>query len=198
MSDRPAQGVEDWRAFADDVANHVRDFLTGLEAVASGETGDESVAILLLELSQIMFAGAKLGASKDVILDSNAEPDAGEEPDLDVLRGRLAGQLAEVDEYVEVFDPYADEPYRLSDDIADVALDLVHGLRHYDADRPLEALWWWQFSYLSHWGNHAGAALRALQAVVAHVRLDVADEDLLAALASAGAAPGAAYPSVDQ
>jgi hypothetical protein len=64
---------------------------------------------------------------------------------------------------------------RLSDDLADIAADLVHGLQHYRAGRSIEALWWWQFSYLSSWGNHAGAALRALHSVVAHVRLDVAE-----------------------
>ncbi|CAM5707521.1 hypothetical protein SHIRM173S_08323 [Streptomyces hirsutus] len=35
-----------------------------------------------------------------------------------------------------------------------------------------EALWWWQFSYFSNWGSTASAALRALQSVVAHVRLN--------------------------
>jgi hypothetical protein len=57
-----------------------------------------------------------------------------------------------------------------------VAADLIHGLRHYQAGRPLEALWWWQYSYFNTWGNHAGAALRALQALVAHTRLDVVEE----------------------
>ncbi|MFD2356828.1 DUF5063 domain-containing protein [Nonomuraea ferruginea] len=41
---------------------------------------------------------------------------------------------------------------------------------------PHEALWWWQYSYFNTWGNHAGAAMRALQALAAHSRLDVAEE----------------------
>jgi hypothetical protein len=65
-------------------------------------------------------------------------------------------------------------PFRLSDDVAAVAADLVHGLKHYNAGRSLEAIWWWQYSYFNHWGTHGGAALRALHAVVAHARLDVA------------------------
>ena len=59
---------------------------------------------------------------------------------------------------------------------AAVAADLIHGLKHYQAGSAAEALWWWQYSYVNHWGTHGGAALRALHAVVAHARLDVADE----------------------
>ena len=47
---------------------------------------------------------------------------------------------------------------------------------HYEAGRSSEALWWWQYSYVNHWGLHGGAALRALHAVVAHARLDVAED----------------------
>jgi len=86
-------------------------------------------------------------------------------------------RLASVDEYAEVFDPYADTsclPFRISDDIAALAADLIHGLKHYQAGRSLEALWWWQYSYFNHWGTHGGAALRALHAVIAHASLDVA------------------------
>lgn len=173
----------DWEELAAGVATHAENFLSGLERVASGEGGDEVIPVLLLEVSQVALAGAQLGASSDVILPDNREPETGEEPEVDPVRQGLAQRLAPIDEYTEVFDPYADTtvtPYRLSDDLADVAVDLVHGLRHYRAGRPLEALWWWQFSYLNHWGNHAGAALRALHAVVAHSRLDVADESVSA------------------
>ena len=56
---------------------------------ASG--GDEIVPLLLLEVSQILLAGAQLGASKDVILPGNWEPEVGADPDLDALRTGLAG-----------------------------------------------------------------------------------------------------------
>ncbi|MQA83045.1 MAG: DUF5063 domain-containing protein [Streptosporangiales bacterium] len=170
---------DEWTGVADRVAGQVEDFLGGLSRLASGEGGDQTVPLLLLEVSQILLAGAQLGASADVILTSNWEPDVGPDPDIDTVREGLAKRLAPIDEYVEVFDPYSDTkvtPYRLSDDLADVAVDLVHGMQHYQAGRPTEALWWWQFSYFNNWGNHAGAALRALQAVVAHSRLDVPQE----------------------
>jgi hypothetical protein len=177
-ADQPA---EEWRPLADRVAGNARDFLDGMAAVARGEGEDETVPLLLLEVSQLMLAGAQLGASKDVILPSNWEPDVGADPelDLDALRTGLAARLVSVDEYAEVFDPYADTSgtsFRLSDDLAAVAADLVHGLQHYEAGRVAEALWWWQYSYVNHWGTHGGAALRALHSVVAHARLDVAEE----------------------
>jgi hypothetical protein len=50
--------------------------------------------------------------------------------------------------------------------------DLRHGMSHYRAGRTSEALWWWQFSYFSNWGSTASATLRALQSVLAHVRLN--------------------------
>src|SRR5919206_112352 len=67
----------------------------------------------------------------------------------------------------------------LSGDLADVAADLAHGLRHYRAGRIDEGLWWWQFSYLSTWGVRATTALRVLQSMLGHLRLDV-DADTVA------------------
>ncbi len=180
MSEPPARAPDDggeWRPLADQVAVNVKNFIDGVEALAQSG-GDETVPLLLLEVSQVLLAGAQLGASKDVILPGNWEPEVGADPDLDELRSGLACGLRPCDEYAELFDPYADTQatsFRLSDDLAAVAADLVHGLKHYQAGRSLEAMWWWQYSYFNHWGTHGGAALRALHAVVAHARLDVAD-----------------------
>ena len=116
-----------------------------------------------------------------------ADP-AAVDPLLPGIRLRLAVLLEGVDAYVEVFDPYVDPPELvsslLSDDLTSIATSLAHGLRHYRAGRVSEALWWWQFSYVASWGNSASAALRALQSIVAHDRLDddfAGDEDQVAA-----------------
>ena len=94
--------------------------------------------------------------------------------------------LGGVDTYSFVFDPYVPElvESQLSDDLTSIASDLENGLRHYRLGNVGEALWWWQFSYVSSWGNLAGAALNALLSVVAHDRLDaefVGEEEQLAA-----------------
>lgn len=170
---------DEWNALADRVAGHAQNYLDGLTRLAGGEGGDAILPLLLVEVAQVSLAGTQLAAVQDVILQGNFEPALSEDPDIDPLRTALATRLGPVDDYAEVFDPYKDTavtPYRLSDDLTAVAADLIHGLRHYQAGRPLEALWWWQYSYFNTWGNHAGAALRALQALVAHTRLDVAEE----------------------
>ncbi len=161
---------------ADDVAAAATEFVEAIEAVAAADSPDESISILLLELSALLASGAPLGAIVDVVPSADFEPDAGYEPDVDRLREALRELLGPADEYVEVFDPFSGPDVvaaRLSDDLADICSDLLHGLAHHEAGRLLEALWWWQFSYLSTWGQAASSALRALQSLVAHVRLEV-------------------------
>ena len=119
---------------------------------------------------------------------SGSSPTPGPEPDVDALREALANLLEPIDEYAEVFDPLLADRRptlgRISDDIADVAADLAHGLAHYAAGRIGEALWWWQFSYLSNWGQQALSAHRALLSIVSHQRLDVDEEAVIAAEAT--------------
>ena len=177
VSPEPREDLE----LATDVARDVRSFLETVELVASGRAGSQAVALLLLDVAQMCVAGAHLGARTDVILDSNVEPLVDPLPDLDKVREGLSEQLEAIDGYLEVFDPYSDDPpvpYRLSDDLAEMTDDLFRGLLHYDAGRGREALWWWQYTYLNSWGVSAGAALRALQSVVAHVRLDAVPEEV--------------------
>ncbi|MFD2083316.1 DUF5063 domain-containing protein [Actinopolymorpha cephalotaxi] len=174
----PPSEVED---FAQEIADQVESFLIALREIARAEDLATGVPMLLLEVSQLMLAGGRLGAISDVVPVDRFEPDAGPDPDLDELRERLGYLLTDVDLYTEVFDPYTQPPEllngRLSDDLAGIAASLVHGLKHHRAGRIDEALWWWQFSYLSSWGAEAGAVLRALHSVIAHARLDSARED---------------------
>ncbi|WP_445402387.1 DUF5063 domain-containing protein [Streptomyces sp. LE64] len=162
--------------FAVQVSDQIASFLVAVTEVAKGDEPDSAVPFLLLEVSQLLLAGGRLGAHEDIVPEERYEPDLGDEPDVDELRQRLAVLLEPVDVYSEVFDPYeprkAPVPCRISDDLADVMADLRHGMAHYRAGRTTEALWWWQFSYFSNWGSTASGALRALQSLVAHVRLN--------------------------
>lgn len=160
---------------ADDIAASVRSFLDGVRVVAAEATGGQAVSLLLLQISQIALTGARLGVQRDFAPRDEFQPDDGPDPDLDELRLQLAGLLGDLDTYSYVFDPYQPEMVvgLLSDDLTSIAADLEVGVRHYDAGDVEEALWWWQFSYVSAWGALAGAAMKALLSVVAHDRLDV-------------------------
>ena len=84
-----------------------------------------------------------------------------------------------LDEYADVEDPVTSAGVTsgsLSNDLAIITEALTHGLAHHAAGRTAEALWWWQFSYLSAWGERAAMAVRVLQGLLAHVRLDADDE----------------------
>jgi hypothetical protein len=160
--------------FAQQIADAVESFLVALQAMSREENPGTVVPLLLVEVSQVLFAGARLGAQRDFAPRLEYQPDVGPDPDLDEMRLRLARLLDSVDTYTYNFDPYVPDivEAQLSDDLTGIANDLANGLRHFRAGDVSEALWWWQFSYLASWGESASAALRALQSVVAHDRLD--------------------------
>ncbi len=165
----------DTEDFAQQIADQVESFLVALQAIARDEDGGRAISLLLLEVSQVLLAGARLGVQSDFTPAEEFQPDAGPDPDLDPMRLRLARLLDGVDMYAEVFDTYGEPEIvnsMLSDDLTSIAASLAHGLRHYRAGRIHEALWWWQFSYVASWGTEASGVLRALQSIVSHDRLD--------------------------
>jgi Domain of unknown function (DUF5063) len=171
-----ADEAKELHRLAEETATDAQTYLDAVTEVAAGSSPDTAIPVLLLAVSQILLAGARLGAITDVVPSERFEPDAGPDPDIDPVRTGLANLLEGLDEYADIVDPLTSgELIRgiLSDDLADVAADLAHGLRHYQAGRIDEALWWLQFSYLSTWGVRATSALRVLQSMLGHLRLDV-------------------------
>lgn len=171
-------------ALGAEAADQARTFLVALREVASGQAPEAALPLTLLAVSQVQLAGAKLGAMVDVVPAERFEPDDGPDPDLDVMREGLQILFRGVDDYTEIADPVlADEVVQgsLANDLTSIAGDLAHGLRHWEAGSRTEALWWWQFSYLSNWGERCAAALRVLLTLLAHVRLDVDDETAMEA-----------------
>ena len=159
----------------------VKNFVDGVEKRWPRAAVTRQCRCCCSKVSQILLAGAQLGASRDVILPGNWEPGVGDDPDLDALRTGLAARLSAVDEYAEVFDPYADTsclPFRISDDIAAVVADLIHGLRHCQA-RPVArgavvVAVLLRLQPLGHPRRSRPAV--SLHAVVAHASLDVPEE----------------------
>ena len=179
MPDRIVPISEELAAFADETAAQTRAYLGAVTEVASGGSPDIAIPVLLLATAQLLLAGSRLGAIQDVVLVDRFEADPGPDADVEPLRDNLANLFEGIDDYADVVDPVTAAELSkgmLSNDITEISLALSHGLRHYDAGRRVEALWWWQFSYLSTWGERAAASLRVLQSILAHLRLDADDE----------------------
>lgn len=160
---------------ADECAAEARAWLTTAADIASGVAPESAIPLLLLTTSQIQLVGARLGAIADVVLEERFEDDPGPDTEIDPLRTGLAQLLDGVDEYVDLVDPVTSPETAggaLSNDLAIIAGALAHGLAHHDAGRATEALWWWQYSYLADWGDRAAMAVRVLQTLLAHLRLD--------------------------
>ena len=171
---------DDLRALGEESASDARAYLTTMTEVASGSAPDAAIPMTLLALSQVLVMGARLGAIEDVVPEERFEADT-TEPELDPLRTGVANLFDGLDEYADLVDPVTSTELTtgsLSNDVAVVASALAHGLRHYDAGRVSEALWWWQFSYLSDWGERAASGLRVLQSLLGHIRLDADEESV--------------------
>ena len=157
------------------IADATEAFLVGVQAISREEGPGTAIPLLLLEVSQLLLAGARLGAQRDFEPEQEYQPDVGPDPDLDAMRMRLADILGDVDTYSHNFEPYDPDTFtaQLSDDLAAIATDVANGLRHFRQGNVVEALWWWQYSYLASWGTTACGVLSALHSVVAHSRLDL-------------------------
>lgn len=174
--------ADEFTDLADESATQARAYVTTVTEIASGSSPDIAMPMLLLATAQLLLAGSRLGAIQDVVLDERFEPDPGPDADVEPLRDNLANLFEGIDDYADLVDPVTQAELTkgsLSNDMTEICLALAHGLSHYDAGRRVEALWWWQFSYLSTWGERAAASLRVLQSILAHLRLD-ADEDTVA------------------
>jgi hypothetical protein len=82
------------------------------------------------------------------------------------LSKRLRRAFGRFDSYWDVFDPtQKEQPVNgsLANDIAEIYLDLKEALSLLRNGSDLSDVHWqWRFDFHSHWGRHAGSALRAL------------------------------------
>ena len=87
--------------------------------------------------------------------------------DWQLVRGRLDRLLGDGDLYWAI-DPSGTGEQQpaagsLSDDLADIYLDVNEGLALLAAGgSEVDAVWEWRFSFWSHWGTHAADAIRVI------------------------------------
>ena len=170
---------EELRAIAAESAADARNYITTVTEVASGQAADTAIPLLLLATAQLLLTGSRLGAIQDVVPVERFESDPGPDPDVDPLRASLLNLLDGLDEYADVVDPVTRAELTrgsLSNDVMEIVVALDHGLNHYDDGRPIEALWWWQFSTSRRGVTARPARCASSSRCSAHLRLD-ADED---------------------
>jgi hypothetical protein len=81
----------------------------------------------------------------------------------------LSTLLGRYDPYLEIFDPYVqEEPVHgvISDDLADIDLDVVNPLISFDAGHVNDAVWQWRFNVRGHCGDHIVDTMRAIHRLV--------------------------------
>ena len=94
----------------------------------------------------------------------------------------LGAKFGSRNQYSEMFDPYdapGTEPVHpaISDDLADIYVDLKQGLNRWKEGTKDDAVWQWRFLFESHWGRHATDALRALHALVFDYGVEVSPRE---------------------
>ncbi|MBK8733618.1 MAG: DUF5063 domain-containing protein [Actinomycetales bacterium] len=156
-------------------------YLGAVAEVASGGSPDIAIPVLLLATGQLLLAGSRLGAIQDVVLVDRPEADPGPDADVECCATTSPTSSRSSTHYADVSGRpgHRRRAYQgmLSNDIhRDPPWRSPTGCGIADVGRRVEALWWWQFSYLSTWGERAAASLRVLQSILAHLRLDADDE----------------------
>lgn len=95
--------------------------------------------------------------------------DEDHEPEVASPSRKLEQILGDRDHYQLISDPMRDYDAvtaSISDDLADVYLDLVRPLIAFDAGRLVEAVWLWRFNLRGHCGAHIVNVMRPLHVLV--------------------------------
>ena len=74
---REAQEPQEPDEFAVQIGDQIESFILSVREVAKGDDPDSAVPYLLLEVSQLLLAGGRLGAHEDMVPDERYEPDVG-------------------------------------------------------------------------------------------------------------------------
>jgi len=139
-----------------DVAALVREYVTLINS-ADELSPYELLSTCRTLLPRIYAVGVQL---PEIEPDDTSGP-----PEVESPYDALASRFGKLDHYREVFDPFAADPPvfgSLSDDLADVYIDLAAGLIEYDAGRVANAQWTWRFVLREHAGDHLVGALKAI------------------------------------
>jgi len=153
-------------------------YIETLTQVGNSNDPDAAIPVLLLAASDVAATAARLGTADDVPLPATTY-DHAEESNFAHAYQVILTHLAELDVYTDVVDPVISSTTTtasLAKDLTEIADSLEHGLDCYHKGDLTYALWWWQYSCLTHWGERCLAAARTLSLLVSHLRVGLGTE----------------------
>lgn len=138
-------------------------------ATETREKGAPAVKQALVRITQLYAAALRLPAARGDDLANGADDPRIEEAHHATV---VAHGAIPFDMYGEVFHPLTIPPEEpvigsIADDVMDIYRDVVTGLRAFERGDLDSASWTWGFTFVTHWGEHATGALRALHAWLA-------------------------------
>jgi len=128
---------------------------------------------LRILLKQLKHSVKKLITQKYIQLPKNAQ---GTTIDRVRINQEIASKWGNVNFYWEIYNPYELEEAvlgNIADDVADIYEDLWVGLKFYrkgTKSEMIEGIWYWRFSFHTHFGNHIMSALRAINHIIMEKR----------------------------
>ena len=149
----------------------IADFRGAAEQYVTLVDGADDCQKLLVELAWLLPTLYSTAARLPDVRPEGDEEPAGESrfEDWQLIRGHFDRLLGDGDLYWAI-DPSGtadQEPVAgsLSDDLADIYLDVNEGLTLLAAGgAEADAVWEWRFLFWSHWGTHAADAIRVIHA----------------------------------
>src|SRR3546814_19002782 len=91
--------------FAQQIADQVESFLIALQAIAREADGGRAISLLLLEISPVLLAGARLGAQRELKPEGEYQRAVGPAQDLQEFPVRLGSKPAPCDTSRFLFQP---------------------------------------------------------------------------------------------
>ena len=128
--------------------------------ISSKEMANDDISTLMELLMKLYLSAVDLPETEPETIDSTGAVEANQ------IRITFEEQIPTF--YWEVFDPFIREEAvcaNIAEDLSEIAVDLLSGMKEFEAGRTGNAVFEWKFGLNSHWGKHAVDALRALHTI---------------------------------
>ncbi len=161
------------KTLQEDFVLAVRSYITFVDTQAADSKLDHGM--LFHHLAELQVAGLRFFKNSHAIPANEIENEDHEDTEALARHQQRYNEVSKqlgglaFNYYHDISDPHAIyEPAEvgmgsLTDDLADIYLELADGLRRFESGNTDDAVWHWRFSYMAHWGTHLCSAMLALR-----------------------------------